>query len=225
MKKLCILIVFLCSVNSTFSQLNYYENGRKALYWGISLGFNFSNFNVDRQPISPMNDTIVSVSSLFKPSYNVGLIGNWQFNKYFDLRFVPTMVFSEREIEFRNRESLKTYQDKSIYLTFPLLVRYKSEPINDFRLFLLGGVKYDYNISPQVRTPFNQEFIPQIKNNLHAEYGIGIQYFFQYFIFSPQIKFSHSLFNTLDSDQSDYNKSAIKSLYPRTITFSLNFEG
>ncbi len=44
------------------AQLNYYDNGKKALYWGISLGLNTSNFSIDRQEINSTNDTILSIS-------------------------------------------------------------------------------------------------------------------------------------------------------------------
>ncbi|MFN7241336.1 MAG: hypothetical protein ACK5UE_13575, partial [Chitinophagales bacterium] len=73
-------------------QLNFYEKGNKALYWGISLGLNTSNFRIDRQPHSEANDTILSIDDKSQPGFNLGLIGNWQFNRYFDLRFIPNMT-------------------------------------------------------------------------------------------------------------------------------------
>ena len=90
---------------------------------------------------------------------------------------------------------------------------------------MIAGLKYDYNIESQFRGQSEPNKISLKKNGLSMEYGIGLQYFFPYFIFSPELKYSHSFFNMLDANQSDLNNSAIKGLYPRTLVFTLNFEG
>jgi len=223
--RILVLSFLIFSQLSSYSQFNYFEKGKKALYWGISLGINSSNFSIDRQPISTLNDTILNVNARSSPGFNLGLIGNWQFNKYFDLRFIPNMTFGEKIIEYQTMNSYVENKINTTYITVPILIRFKAEPINDLRIFLIGGLKYDYNIIPQQRTKAEPERIPLKKNGLSMEYGIGVQYFFPYFIFSPEIKYSHSLFNMLDGNQSDLNNSAIKGLYPRTLTISINFEG
>jgi hypothetical protein len=80
------------------SQLNFYEKGQKAFYWGITLAANGTNFAIDRMPISSSNDSILSVYTKSGPGFNLGLIGNWQINSHFDLRIVPTMMFGEKNI-------------------------------------------------------------------------------------------------------------------------------
>jgi Outer membrane protein beta-barrel domain len=217
------LFIIHCSLLS--GQLNYLEKGTKALYWGISLGLNTSNFSIDRQEINTSNDTILSIDGRSQPGYNLGLIGNWQFNKYFDLRFIPTMTFSEKIIDYHTTNSIVENKMNTTYLTFPVLLRFKSEPVKDLRIFVIAGMKYDYNIIPQQRTNNEPNKIVLKKNGLSMEYGIGLQYFFPYFIFSPELKYSHSLYNMYDAGQSDINNSAIKGLYPRSLTLSINFEG
>ena len=206
-------------------QLNFYEKGSKALYWGISLGLNTTNFRIDRQPISESNDSILNIDDKSQPGFNLGLIGNWQFNRYFDLRFIPNMTFGEKLIQYNTINGLVDNRIKTTYITIPVCVRYKSEPVNDWRLFVIAGLKYDYNIDPQERPPSEPNRIILRKDGLSMEYGIGLQYFFSYFIFSPELKYSHSLFNMLDPNQSDLNRSALKGLYPRSLVFTLNFEG
>lgn len=218
-------ILILLKTPQVFSQVNYYEKGHKALYWGISIGANTSNFNVHRAPLTSANDSITDVYSTSGPGFNLGLIGNWQFNKYFDLRIVPSMVFGEKNIVYKTENMEITRNINTTYITFPLLLRVKSEAINDLRLFVIGGVKYDLNISPQVRPKNDVDRIPLLKSGLSLEYGIGIQYFFPYFIFSPEIKFSHSIKNMLSPDQSPLNGSTLNGLFPRSFTISLNFEG
>lgn len=219
-----ILLFSICSIIA-YSQLNFYEKGSKALYWGISLGLNQSNFSIDRKPFSSLNDSIQNVTSRYGPGFNLGLIGNWQFNKYFDLRLIPTMVFGEKIIEYQTQYGTTENRVNTTCLTFPLMIRIKSEPIKDWRLFILGGVKYEYNIVPQDITLADPQRIRLKKHGLSYEYGIGLQYFFPYFIFSPEIKFSHSFFNMYDGGQTPLNNSMINGLYPRSLTLSINFEG
>lgn len=225
MKRLVYLAILTMSYSLLSGQLNFYEKGSKALYWGISLGLNTTNFRIDRQPLTTDNDTILSIDDKSQPGFNLGLIGNWQFNRYFDLRFIPNMTFGEKLIQYNTINGIVDNRIKTTYITVPVCVRFKSEPVNDWRLFVIAGLKYDYNIDPQTRPTSEPNRITLRKDGLSMEYGIGLQYFFPYFIFSPELKYSHSLFNMLDPNQSDLNRSALKGLYPRSLVFTLNFEG
>jgi hypothetical protein len=225
MFRFCFLLVIVFNFSLLSGQLNFYEKGNKALYWGISLGLNTSNFRIDRQPHSEANDTILSIDDKSQPGFNLGLIGNWQFNRYFDLRFIPNMTFGEKLIQYYTISGVVDNRIKTTYISLPVHIRFKSEPVNDWRVFVVAGLKYDLNIDPQVRTTSEPNKIALRKASLSMEYGIGLQYFFPYFIFSPELKYSHSLNNVLDPNQSDLNRSAIRGLYPRALVFTLNFEG
>jgi hypothetical protein len=225
MFRFCFLLVIVFNFSLLSGQLNFYEKGNKALYWGISLGLNTSNFRIDRQPHSEANDTILSIDDKSQPGFNLGLIGNWQFNRYFDLRFIPNMTFGEKLIQYNTISGVVDNRIKTTYISLPVHIRFKSEPVNDWRVFVVAGLKYDLNIDPQVRTTSEPNKIALRKASLSMEYGIGLQYFFPYFIFSPELKYSHSLNNVLDPNQSDLNRSAIRGLYPRALVFTLNFEG
>lgn len=222
-------IIFLFALGFCFSaksQLNFYEKGQKAFYWGITLAANGTNFAIDRMPISSSNDSILSVYTKSGPGFNLGLIGNWQINSHFDLRIVPSMMFGEKNIiyELENGSQVKSNLNTT-YLSFPLIVRFKSAPIKDLRVFVLTGIRYDYNIIPQYRPREEPNRITLNQHNFSMEYGVGIQYFFPYFIFSPEIKFQHSLNNVLGPDQSPLTNSILRGLYPRGFVLSLNFEG
>lgn len=220
-----ISIIWSCSILFLNSQMNFYEKGHKTVYWGISLGTNLSNFSVDRAPYSIKNDTLRDVSSSMGNGFNLGLIGNWQFSPYFDLRAIPSMVFSERIVSFQYDRSFAEQRVNSTSISLPVMCRLKSHPVKDWRLFLLGGIKYEYNIVSQKPTRADPDRILLKKHGLSYEYGVGLQYFFPYFIFSPEIKFSHSFFNMLENGQSPRNESSINGLFPRAFTLSLNFEG
>ncbi|MCU0327951.1 MAG: hypothetical protein MUE53_03070 [Chitinophagales bacterium] len=73
MKQLILILGMMTAANIS-AQLNLYENGFKPLYWGISLGINSYNYNVNRMPFSTMNDSIRFSYGSPGPGYNVGAI-------------------------------------------------------------------------------------------------------------------------------------------------------
>ena len=56
-----------------------------------------------------------------------------------------------------------------------------------------------------------------------VDYGIGLDLYFQFFKFAPEIRFSHGLVNLLSKDPNIYSESLLK-LTTHTITLYLYFE-
>ena len=126
---------------------NVHELGRKQIYFGIALGVNVANYRIIHKPYLGVNDTIKSMRPAIGPGFNLGIIANWQFHRYFDLRLIPTLSFSDKSIEYttilrKNPEVKQTIS--SIYLDFPLQLRFKSDPIKNTRIYVIGGARYDY---------------------------------------------------------------------------------
>ena len=225
--KFIVLLFTGCFISVTLvAQINYHEIGRKQLYYGISLGMNAGDLNVKRKKISSLNDSIATIDSKFGPGFNIGIIGNWQFSKYFDLRLIPSLVFTERNLIYTSRNGSEDIKNiPSIYISVPLLLRIKAEPINDFRFYVIGGLRYDYDMASKKGNFINPEEIKMERNDLSLEYGVGFQVFFPYFILAPEFKMSHSLFNVKAEEQSQRNNNLIDRLLQRTFTILINFEG
>ena len=226
MKFIIGLIFLMMSAGNLLAQINYHEIGRKQLYYGISLGINMGDVNVKRKQFSSLNDSIAFVDSKVGPGFNVGIIGNWQFSKYFDLRLIPSLTFTERNLIYTKTNGSEEIKNiPSIYISIPLLLRIKAEPINDFRFYVIGGFRYDYDMASKKGNFINPEEIKLERNDLSIEYGIGFQIFFPYFILAPEFKMTHSLFNIKADDQSQKNNNIIDRLFQRTFTIVINFEG
>jgi Outer membrane protein beta-barrel domain len=205
---------------------NTHELGVKDIYFGIALGFNVSNFKVNRNPFSP-TDSIKTISSSYGPGFNLGIIGNWQFHKYFDLRLIPSLVFSERSIQYqtkiRGRESVP-FSISSIYIDFPLQVRFKSDPIKDFRFFVIAGVRYDFDLASNQNSKA-ADILKLKKSDFLLEYGVGVMIYFPYFIMSPEFKFSQGIFNINSPTPGFIYSTTLEKIYSRAFTFTLNLEG
>jgi hypothetical protein len=206
---------------------NIHELGRKQIYFGIALGVNVANYHVTRKPFTGNNDTIKSVTSGIGPGFNLGIIGNWQFHKYFDLRFIPTLSFSDKLVNYTTiLRQTPTHQEdiSSIYLDFPLQLRFKSDPIKNCRVYVIAGMRYDYDLASNSSTR-EHDLLKVSKNDADVEYGIGLMIYFPYFIMSPEFKISQGILNVNSPTQNYIYSTVIQKLYSRTYTFTLNLEG
>ena len=224
----CILttVAMMLSALSAKAQYNEFELGDKKLYFGIHMGTNFGDFKVKPSPLSTRSDSVYTVHAKKGPGFNLGIIGNYQFHKHFDLRFIPSLIFSDKTLTYNtsfNSSVKKTIS--SIYLDFPVMLRVKSQPVRDMKVFVLAGLRYDYDLAANSGARKADNLVKLYRNDLCVEYGIGLSFYSQYFIFSPELKVSHGLLNIHSRDESLIYSRVIDKLFSRAFTISINFEG
>jgi hypothetical protein len=226
MKKSLLAFCLLITVFTLRAQFNVHELGRKDIYFGIALGINVGDHKIIHSPVRPENDSIRYFKPKVGPGFNLGIICNYQFHKYFDLRFIPTLSFSDKIIEYEDLDyNIVKKSISSIYLDFPLLLRFKSQPIKDFRIYVIGGVRYDFDLASNVKARKAEDVVKLNNHDIAAEYGIGVMIYFPYFILSPEFKMSHGMINIHSSTPGLIYSRTIERMYSRTFTFSINLEG
>lgn len=205
---------------------NFREFQGKPYYFGITLGFNTSRFRPTRSGEFFLSDSIRVVESIGGPGFNLGIVTNLKIGNYFDFRFLPTLSFTERTIEYeRINNDISNRRISSVFVEFPFHLRYKSAPYKDKRLFVIAGVKYGFDVASDSRSRQAESLIKISPSDFAIEYGAGVQFFLPFFIFSPEIKISHGLGNTLIYNPGLEESRVIDKLKSRTITLSLHFEG
>ena len=199
---------------------------KKTIYFGIAMGVNVADFKIINAPLAPGNDSIHYIKTRIGPGFNLGIIGNYQFHKYFDLRFIPTLSFSDKNIVYTDLNNKDIVKDvSSIYLDFPLQLRFKSDPVKDFRVYGITGIRYDYDLASNVKARKADDIIKLHNNDVAAELGIGFMIYFPYFILSPELKVSRGVVNILYQTPGLIYSRTMQALYSRTFTFTLNLEG
>lgn len=207
---------------------NFLDFQQKPYYFGITLGYNTSRYKPFRSSEFIQGDSILAVESVSGPGFNLGIVTNIKIGNYFDFRFLPTLSFAERRIQYTNNrpglpESLRRVE--SVFVEMPFHMRYKSAPFNDIRLFVIAGVKYSFDVASNSRSKQTEELVRIAPSDFQLEYGAGIQFFFPFFIFSPEFKVSHGLGNTLIINSGLEESNILEKLLSRTFTISLHFEG
>ena len=192
---------------------NLIQYDYKKLHFGFTLGINDLNFNMQKNSNTITNDTLKTLHSKSQKGFNLGIVSNLRIGKYTDLRFVPTLVFGERHLYYgfideEQKDDMRIKRIESTLIDFPIYIKYKSARYNNFRTYVIGGLKYSMDIASQDKIDDEgQEIVKLKKNDLMGEIGFGLDFYLEYFKFSPQIKLSYGLLNLLSKDESIYNQS------------------
>ena len=186
--------------NTKISNLQNFD--QKKLHFGYYVGLNNYNYKLD-YILNPEKKTLVSDQT----GINVGLIGDLKLKKNLNLRFEPGLYTNKSDIVFYDRQNFTKNSDtlrsiKSTYIHLPLLIKYSSRRYNNLKPYVLAGLSTSFNLSSnQNRPEDNNNDVFRLKTNtFYYELGFGIDFYLQYFKFSPSIRGVFSLKNELVPD-------------------------
>ena len=226
------IITLLFFASPAFAQrplLNMPDHDDKPYYFGITFGLNYSVYQISYTQSFATTDTFKRIQPHWQPGFNIGLIGNLKLTNFIDLRFVPSLAFAEKNIQYEYgypRDSVVNQNSiESIYMHLPLQLKFKSDRIKNFRFYGLLGGKFDYDLAANARSHKPNEFLKVSPIDFGYEFGVGFEFFNPSFIFSPEIKLSQGLTNQLYPDHSIQLTNAINTLHTRMIVISIHLEG
>lgn len=160
-----------------------------------------------------------------------GLVLNVRLAEYLDARFVPGVGFYSRSIVFTSpgSESEDDVQHiSSTVVELPFLLKYKAKRRGNFRMYFVGGLKPGIDLGSGKNNPENpdEELIQVKKYDLAVEYGVGLDIFYPYFKFAPELRFSHGLLNVQQPTDDEYQRysRSIQRLSTNNISLILFFE-
>jgi len=176
---------------------NYLE--QKRWTYGFYLGFNRMDFKIDRFEEADA----VLVNTNF--GFNVGLLGNVKLHEFIDLRLEPGVIFSNREIDFTQfgEDDLSRFREtRSAYVYVPLVLKLSTRRLNNFKPFVTGGIAFGHNLSSNEDNPDDNSANQFRLNttNYFYEVGFGIDFYLEYFKFTPTIKGVFAINNELIPD-------------------------
>lgn len=206
---------------------NYFDFQKKPYYFGILLGVNYSGYKLGRSKNFIANDSIRIVQSDPGAGFHLHVITNFKVGEYFDLRFIPGFSFVERNLAYTAPAETAVSRRKieSVFLEVPFLLRFKSKPYKDKRVFVLSGLKYSYDVQSNADSRDSQTLVRISPHDFQFEVGAGMQFFFPYFIFSPEIKFSRGITNSLIYNDALNQARVLEDVSSSIFTISFSFEG
>lgn len=210
--------------------LNMAEHDQKPYYFGITFGANFSSYRLKFTESFERTDTFRSIQPKFSPGFNLGLMGNLRITRLVDLRFVPSLSFADKRLIIvqtnpGGADSTLDRSIESIYMHLPLQLKFKSDRIRNFRFYGLLGFKTDIDLAANARSRRRDEFLKVKPIDMGYEIGVGFEFYYPNFIFSPEIKLSQGLMNQQFPDASIPLSNALQSITTRMIVISIHLEG
>jgi hypothetical protein len=231
MKKTILIISILSLFNFVGKSQNLAMADYRPIHFGFMLGINAMNVGI-KPTLQPIDGVTYKADiATITPGFTVGVIGDVRLGEYFNFRLIPALHLGERTISYVNDKNSEILRQniKSNLLTVPVYFKYSSVRIKNYRPYLIagGGVSFDLGRDRQR---------PVLLNTMDyfIDFGVGCTIYFQYFRFSPEIKFAlgfNNILTPLDARPKDYVTDADKiftnsltKLTSRLFTLVFNFE-
>lgn len=226
------LFVFIAGRFNLFAQKEKVGNlphfDEKLYHFGFLLSYNSADFQMNMRtdyPFSP--DSILGLSVKRRPGFNLGIISSLNLSKNISLRFLPELSFQDRDLYFSEIKNNKVKQEligvRSVFLNFPLNLKLRTDRVNNFAAYVIGG--YNFGIDMQNQKDVDANDIVKIKRLDHQyQIGGGFDFFLLYFKFGIELKLYNGIKNALIQEYKKYS-SPIEILKTRVWVVTLTFEG
>lgn len=218
------------------AQLSKYEqyqpdHDAKPYYFGLSVGVNLARFQMEMHPRFLQDDSVYVAEPNNSGGLALGLSVTTRLSDRFQLRFNPQLMFIERNIFYKlkypdiDNQTAVTKKVESIIMTFPIQLKFQSDRIGNFRVYTFAGFKADIDMASNARAKKAEDLVKIQKYDYGPEFGIGFNFFFDSFIFSPEVKISNGLRNLHARDKNLIYSSVFDRIQSRMIVFTIHLEG
>jgi hypothetical protein len=232
-KNIAVLTVLVLSFFSGNAQreLNMEDHDNKPYYFGIVLSASNNRFHSHLSSRFLVQDSIMVAEPLNSGGFALGLSATARLTHRFEARFTPQLMFTDRAISYKLRFKDRDFgadvekRVESVIVTFPVHLKFRSDRIGNFRVYMLGGGKLDYDLASNAKARKAEDMIKIGKTDYGVEAGLGFNFYFKSFIFSPEIKFSNGLGDLHSRDEKLKYSSVLDKIQSRMIVFSIHLEG
>jgi hypothetical protein len=237
MKKLIVIFLLFVIAGKGYSQQmkNLYDFDEARMHFGFVLGYNKADFYLDKNTeYGTSIDTLMVLEVEPKSGFNLGIVSSLNLTPNLKLRLVPSLSFQERVIEytyFKQPDTSEFWHKEvqPVFLDFPLLVKFRTNRINNFAAYIIGGGRFGLDMSSSEGVKNSSATLKdQIVKTSRADYGLeiggGIDLFMEYFKFGVELKLGMGLKNMLIQENLKFS-SPIESLRSKVWTLSFTFEG
>jgi hypothetical protein len=121
-------------------------------------------------------------------------------------------------------DSVTEKKTQSISLSIPVQIKFSSDRINNFKVYMIAGGKVEYDLASNAGARKAEDQIKLKKLDYGVEAGLGFHFYFPMFVFTPEIKMGWGIGNLHSRDTNLKFSNVIDKINSRTISFSLTVE-
>ena len=147
-----------------------------------------------------------------------------------DLRFEPGLHYNQRNLGFpgfdNERDAIR--EVKSTYINFPLLLKVSTKRLGNWKPFLVGGASTSLNLgsNEQSLDDNSSATFRMKKTTYYYEMGFGIDFYLEYFKFTPSIRGVFAINDELirDNDPNSPWTGNVEAMMTRGLFINFTFE-
>ena len=229
-------IIFFCLLFFSISlkaqkDLKRPDHDNLPYYFGLTFGYANMGLHAEKDPRFLQYDSVLSVDPGASGGFSAGLLATLKISSRFELRVAPQLTIGgARTFTYTishpnsSEESIEKKTLTSTLFTFPLQVKFNSDRIDNFRVYMLGGLTYDADLASNSNERNAEDLIKLKKNDYAVEAGVGFNFFLNFVTISPEIKIHNGLTNIHDRDPDLKYSNILGKLSSRMIVFSILIE-
>ena len=238
-----VVLLALCQFMTAQIAMNRPYVDDKLFHFGFQLGVNFASYGVTDSELPILNPLTgnteiyhARVSSIL-PGFNVGFITDMRLCKYLNLRFCPGIQFTSRTLSYKTESGNPVegtpgkYGSKIDVLAMPvylpLYLKFSAAREGNYRPYVIAGGGVSFNVSRDRDKPVMMNLM-----DYFCEVGFGVDLYFQWFKFCPEISYRIGFANQLYpadgrmelAPQDAFYTNALSRLSNHCICLTFNFE-
>jgi hypothetical protein len=236
---LAVFLFPLIGIAQLRQEVNQEDHDDKRVRFGITLGANRSHFAFTHHPKflqtiqTPGLDSITVIESVNSTGISLAWLVNFRLGRHFDLRTYPVnLTFTERNFLYNlsypdrqaGEDSITEKKTQSISLSIPVQIKFSSDRINNFKVYMIAGGKIEYDLASNAGARNAEEQIKLKKFDYGAEVGLGFHFYFPMFVLTPEIKMGWGIGNLHSRDKYLKFSNIIDKINSRSVFFSLSVE-
>lgn len=172
-------------------------------------------------------DSVHSIIPTSNTGFTLGGVLNVRIAQFLDFRFLPQVAFYEHRVQYNYTGNAFPQVEELVESTvfeLPLLVKYKSMRRNNARVYLVGGIRPAFEVGGKRNKRNKADGLKTENLNISADVGIGFDFYFAFFKWSPEIRYTHGLRNMLKPELNE-RSLGLQSIKINTFSIGMTFEG
>jgi len=231
-KQIIIFSLLLITISSKAQEdLKRPDHDNLPYYFGLTFGYANMNLHTEKDMRFLEYDSVLSVEPGASGGFSAGLLATVRLSNRFEMRIAPqltiggarTFTYSLKYPNAAEQEIQKKTLTSTIF-SFPLQVKFNSDRIDNFRVYMLGGLTYDIDLASNSNERNAEDMIKLKKNDYALEAGVGFNFFLNFVTLSPEIKIHNGLTNIHDRDPDLKYSNILGDLKSRMFVFSVTIE-
>jgi hypothetical protein len=207
------------------------ERENDPFYFGLSLGYASAYLHPSKHIQFLANDSVLLADPNSSPGYSLRLLATARLSRRFEIRANPGLVLGlERSFTYTLgsrqlfEEEVVVQKIQSNIATFPFQVKFNSDRIQNFKVYMLAGIKYDIDLASNAKAKNAEDQVKLKGSDFGAEFGIGFNFYLPFVTVSPELKFSNGFTNIHARDADLKYSSVFDKLKSRMVFFTIHLE-